>query len=156
MRKLDIQSGLFLLLLSMGICVGSLQHEVGSLTEPGSGFFPLATGLVLGILSILILIEGRRGSQDTAGFWAPAANRKGIFLTIFFILIFSFLLERAGFLFTTTLFFFLVSRFVSGHRWSTALFFGLATSVATYVVFSFLLRAPLPVGIVESMFSWIS
>jgi len=152
MRKLDIQSGIFLLLASVAICLGSLQHEVGSLTEPGSGFFPLITGLALGVLSLFVLIEGWKMDQDSVGFWAPAANRKGIFLTIFFILVFSFLLERAGFLITTTLFFFLVSRFVSHHRSSTALFFGLAASISTYVVFNYLLRAPLPGGIMERMF----
>jgi putative tricarboxylic transport membrane protein len=152
MRKLDIQSGIFLLVLSMGICAGSLQHEVGTLTEPGSGFFPLFTGLALWILSIIILVEGWKASRGSARFWEPGANQKGIYLAIAFILLFAFLLERAGFILTTTLFFFLVSRFVSRHRWSTALFFGVAASVATYVVFSFLLRAPLPGGIVESMF----
>ncbi|RJR51177.1 MAG: tripartite tricarboxylate transporter TctB family protein [Desulfobacteraceae bacterium] len=152
MRKLDIQSGIFLLLASVAICVGSLQHEVGSLTEPGSGFFPLVTGLVLGVLAILILIEGWKKEQDSAAFWSPAANKMGIFLTIVFILVFSFLLEWAGFLITTTLFFLLVSRFVSHHRWSTALFFGLAASISTYVVFNYLLRAPLPGGIVERIF----
>lgn len=152
MRRLDIQSGIFLLLLSVGICVGSLQQTVGTLTEPGSGFFPLLMGLVLGALSLFILIEGWKGSRDSVEFWLPAGNRKGIYLTVVFILVFAFLLERAGFLFTTTLFFFLASRFVSGHRWSTALFFGLAASITTFVVFNFLLRAPLPGGIVESMF----
>jgi len=152
MRKLDIESGIFLLLLSVGICVGSLQHEVGTLRGPGSGFFPLLTGVVLGVLSVLILIEGWKGRGESVGFWAPEANRKGILLTIFFVLVYALLLERAGFLFTTTLFFFLVSHFVSRHRWTRALLFGVAASVATYVIFSFLLHAPLPGGIVESWF----
>jgi putative tricarboxylic transport membrane protein len=152
MRKFDIHSGLFLLVLSVGICVGSLQHEVGTLTEPGSGFFPLVTGLLLGVFSVFILFEARKGGKESVGFWAPEANRKGISLTVLFVLVYALLLERAGFVFTTTLFIFLMSRFVSRHRWSRALFFGLAASVATYVVFRFLLHAPLPAGIVGRMF----
>jgi hypothetical protein len=53
---------------------------------------------------------------------------------------------------STTLFFVLFSRYVSGHRWRTAVFFALVTSLATYLVFSLLLHAPLPQGIMGRMF----
>jgi putative tricarboxylic transport membrane protein len=152
MRKYDIVSGLFLLAVSLAICGASFQFHVGTLTAPGSGFFPLVTGLVLGIFSILILVEARKSGKETVRFWAPEANKKGIYLTFLFILVYALLLERLGFIGTTVLFFLLVSRFVSGHRWSTAIFFALLTSLSTYFVFTILLRAPLPQGILERMF----
>ena len=55
MRKFDFLSGIFLLALSFAICIGSLRLHVGTLTGPGAGFFPLMTGLVLGVFSCLIL-----------------------------------------------------------------------------------------------------
>ncbi|OGP67518.1 MAG: hypothetical protein A2170_15015 [Deltaproteobacteria bacterium RBG_13_53_10] len=152
MRKYDIVSGLFLLAVALLICGGSSQLHVGTLTSPGSGFFPLVTGLCLGIFSILILVEARKLGKEHVKFWVPGANKKGIYLTFLFILFYAFLLERLGFIGTTVLFFLLMSRFVSGHRWSTAIFFGLVTSLSTYFVFTFLLRAPLPQGILERMF----
>ena len=152
MRKYDIISGLFLLAVALAICAGSLQLQVGTLTSPGSGFFPLVTGLILGIFSILILVGARKLSKEPVKFWVPGANKKAIYLTFLFILFYAFLLERLGFIGTTVLFFFLISRFVSGHRWSTAIFFGLVTSLSTYFVFTILLRAPLPQGILERMF----
>jgi len=152
MRKCDIISGLFLLAVALAICGGSSRLHVGTLTEPGAGFFPLVTGLALGIFSILILVEARKSSKEPIKFWLPGANKKGIYLTFLFILFYALLLERLGFIGTTALFFFLVSRFVSGHRWATAIFFGLVTSLSTYVVFTILLRAPLPQGILERMF----
>jgi hypothetical protein len=82
----------------------------------------------------------------------PGANKKGIHLTFLFILFYALLLERVGFIGTTIIFFLLISRFVSRHRWSTAVFFGLVTSFATYFVFTILLHAPLPQGILERIF----
>jgi len=152
MRKYDIVSGLFLLALSLAICAGSLRLNVGTLTAPSSGFFPLVTGLVLGIFSILILIEARKSGKEIVRFWASKANKKGIYLTFLFILVYALLLEHFGFIGTTILFFFLVSRFVSGHRWAIAVFFALVTSFSTYFVFTILLHAPLPRGFLERMF----
>jgi hypothetical protein len=86
------------------------------------------------------------------GFWASNANKKGIYLTFLFILVYALLLEHLGFIGTTLLFFFLVSRFVSGHRWATAVFFAFVTSFSTYFVFTILLHAPLPQGFLERIF----
>jgi putative tricarboxylic transport membrane protein len=152
MRKYDVLSGLFLLAMSLAVCGGSLRLSVGTFTAPGSGFFPLLTGLVLGIFSILIIAQARETSKGPVRFWAPAANRKGIYLSFLFILVYALLLERLGFVVSTTLFFILFSRYVSGHRWTTAVFFALVTSLATYFVFNLLLHAPLPQGIVGRIF----
>ena len=152
MRKFDVLSGLFLLAVSLAIFIGSMQLQVGTLTAPGSGFFPLLTGVVLGIFSILIIAQARDTSKVPVRFWAPAANRKGIYLSFLLILVYALLLERLGFIVSTTLFFVLFSRYVSGHRWRTAVFFALVTSLATYLVFSLLLHAPLPQGIMGRMF----
>ena len=152
MRKYDILSGLFLLVVSLAILGGSLQLQVGTLTAPGAGFFPLVTGLVLGIFSVLIIAQARETGKVPVRFWAPAANRKGIYLSFLFILVYALLLERLGFIVSTTLFFILFSRYVSGHRWTTAVFFALVTSLATYFVFNLLLHAPLPEGIMGRIF----
>jgi hypothetical protein len=152
MRKYDILSGLFFLLVSLAILGGSLQLQVGTLTAPGSGFFPLVTGLVLGVFSILIIAQAKDAGDLPVRFWAPAANRRGIYLSFFLILVYSLLLERLGFIASTTLFFILFSRLVSGHRWRIAVFFALVTSLATYFVFNQVLQAPLPAGIVERLF----
>lgn len=152
MRKFDIISGVFLLLVSLFICIGSMQMEVGRLNAPGSGFYPLVTGLALGIFSIIILIQARNQTKEGVRFWAPNANKKGILSAFVIILIYAMLLERIGFLSASVLFFILVSRFMSGHSWKTAVFFALVASFATYGVFKFLLNAPLPQGILEGVF----
>lgn len=152
MKKFDTISGLFLLVLSVAICTGSLRLHVGTFRAPGAGLFPLVTGVVLGVFSILILLEARRKAEEAIPFWVPGANIKAISLSFLVILIYALLLERLGFLASTLVFFLLISRFVSGHRWATALFFAGVASLATYSVFKFLLRSPLPSGILERFF----
>ena len=152
MKKFDTISGLFLLVLSIAICTGSLRLHVGTFRAPGAGLFPLVTGVLLGVFSILILLEARRKAEEAIPFWVPGANIKAISLSFLVILIYALLLERLGFLASTLVFFLLISRFVSGHRWGTALFFAVVASVATYSVFKFLLRSPLPPGILERFF----
>lgn len=152
MRRYDIISGFFLLFLSLAICTGAWLLKVGTLTEPTSGFFPMVTGLVLALFSIQIIVGARKLSSARVGFWAAEANRKGIYLALLFTLFYALFLEWLGFVISTIVFFILFSRFVSGHRWATAVFFGLAASISTYVVFSYLLHAPLPQGVVGGVF----
>jgi putative tricarboxylic transport membrane protein len=152
MRKFDTISGLFLLLVSVAICVGSLRLDVGTPNTPGSGFFPLLTGLVLAAFSIIILVQARKEEDKPVRFWEPGANRKGIYLSFLFILFYALLLERAGFVVSTIVFFILMSRFVCGHTWRTTILFSTVTAFATYAVFAYVLHAPLPTGLLGRMF----
>ncbi len=152
MKKYDTFSGFFLLLLSIAICIGSYRLNIGSPTSPGSGFFPFATGLALGVFSILILLEARRSKKEDERFWAQGANKKGIFLTFSLIFLYAILLERLGFIVTSLIFFILISRFVFYLKWKTSIFFSLFASFGTYFVFTILLHAPLPQGLFERIF----
>ena len=87
MKKFDTISGLFLLILSTAICIGSLRLHVGTFRAPGAGLFPLVTGVVLGVFSILILLEARRKAEEAIPFWVPGANIKAISLSFLVILI---------------------------------------------------------------------
>lgn len=152
MKKYDTISGLFLLFLSVAICLGSYRLKVGSLSSPSSGFFPFVTGLSLGVFSILILLEARKSKRKDERFWAQGANRKGIALTFLSIFLYAILLERVGFIATSLIFFILISRFVFYLKWTTCIFFSLIASFGAYFVFTILFGAPLPQGIFERIF----
>jgi len=152
MKRYDTISGLFLFALSIAICVGSYQLNIGTLTSPGSGFFPLMTGIGLGFFSILILIGAIKSKKEEVRFWALNANKKEIYLTFGLILFYALLLEQLGFIATSFIFFFLISRFVFYFKWMTSMFFAITTSFGTYIVFTILLHAPLPKGIIERIF----
>lgn len=152
MRKYDTISGLFLLFLSIAICIGSSKLKLGSPTSPGSGFFPFFTGLALGLFSILILLEARRSKKEDERFWAPGANKKEIFLTFSSILFYALLLERLGFIATSLIFFILINHFVFYLKWTTSIVFSIFVSFGTYLVFTILLHAPLPQGLLERIF----
>lgn len=152
MRKYDLISGLFLLFFSITICLLSVRYKIGTFNAPNSGFFPLLMGIVLGVLSILILVEARKKKISRIAFWAPKADKIGIFLSFVFVLLYALLIERIGFIATTAIFFFLFSRFISHHGWVTAFLFGVIASFSIYILFTYLLYAPLPRGLLEGLF----
>ncbi len=151
MRKFDLLSGGFLLTLALVICGLSLQFDVGQLNSPGPGFYPLTCGLSLGVFSILIILQALKQSHTVVRFWSTGANKKRIVTAFGIILLYALMLEPLGFVATTITFFLLISRFVSGHGWKTASFFSATATLCIYVVFRYLLHAPLPHGLLEGI-----
>ena len=57
MKKCDQWSGLFLLLVAVLICWGSLRMPYGSLHNPGPGFYPFWLGILLAGMSLGLIVE---------------------------------------------------------------------------------------------------
>jgi putative tricarboxylic transport membrane protein len=136
--------GVFLLLAAW-ICFEALQVPLGSFRMPGAGFFPLALGLALGALSVMLLglglLSPASGSTDA---WPE--RRVGFYL-VASIVAAVWLFEHAGFLLTMTLFLALTTRVLGKISWLTAVVLAVAGSAAAYVVFSRVLLIALPSGI---------
>src|SRR5437773_6134582 len=79
MRR-DLVSALFWLAVAIFAAAQGLALKLGSLKQPGSGFFPFWGGVVLGLLS-LVLVARSLGRQSAAGPLVPArvvaAPRRG-------------------------------------------------------------------------------
>ena len=65
--RVGIVPGVFLLLAAW-ICFEALQVPLGGLRMPGAGFFPLALGLTLAVLSVMLL---------ALNMFSPADGRTG-------------------------------------------------------------------------------
>src|SRR2546422_4094312 len=65
MRR-DLVSALFWLAVAIFAAAQGLALKLGSLKQPGSGFFPFWGGVVLGLLS-LVLVARSLGRQSAAG-----------------------------------------------------------------------------------------
>ncbi|MGF6372900.1 hypothetical protein OKW40_005716 [Paraburkholderia sp. RAU6.4a] len=62
----DYYGGVLMLLIGAGVVFKGLGYQVGSLTHMGPGYFPVAVGLVLAAMGVLIAMGARRQ--------APAAS----------------------------------------------------------------------------------
>jgi hypothetical protein len=54
----DIGAGLAFVVFGVAFAVGASAYELGSLLRMGPGFFPLALGIVLALLGVVIVAQG--------------------------------------------------------------------------------------------------
>ena len=146
MTRKDIVPAVFFFLLSLCICFESLRLGVGNWRKPGAGFFPVCSGIGLGILAVLVLVkswkmEGKGEGPRTPIFWW------GRVLCFLFLLVFIFLLDTLGFILTSFVFVGLMMRVVERKGWVTSSLVALFVALASYGLFQICLQSQLPKGI---------
>src|SRR5262245_35851233 len=103
------------LLLAVWISVEALQVPLGTFRMPGAGFFPLALGLILGLLSVLLW--GTRILAPVDGSTGAWPERREVLYLIGSVAAAVGLFEHLGFLFTMTLFLALTVRVLGKTNW---------------------------------------
>jgi hypothetical protein len=131
--------------------MGSLGLGLGSLGEPGPGFFPFVMAVFLVLFSLKHFVSslvkrGPSGSAPAERVWPESDGIKRILLTIMFLLGFIFALNYLGFVLNTLLFMFASLRFIEPQKWPRVFLIGSLTTVVSYSIFQFWLRSNLPVG----------
>lgn len=151
MKKADRLSGIFWLILAAAICIHSYQLGLGKYDNPGPGFLFFWSGLILGVLSIMILVLAMNRSDD-----ASEENQKNIFANVKWIkiasilaslVIYGLILERLGFLCSTIFLIAFLLRSMEYKKWYIIASVSIASSILSYVLFELLLEARLPKGI---------
>jgi putative tricarboxylic transport membrane protein len=147
MGKADSYSSLFWLVVSGLICFHALQLGVGTLSDPGSGFVFIFSGLVIGIFSLMNFVLSIRGKNE--GAFSPFKNVHWgkLMLDLGYILLYGVLLERLGFLLSTFLLLGLLLRTIESKRWYVILLVALGGAGGTYGIFELWLHSRLPRGV---------
>jgi len=151
MNKAETFAGALVLAIGAAILLGSIKFPYLVEGVPGPGFLPrwiaiglLGTGLVLtaqGIRARLVLQEAIQ--WPTAGGWARVGLMLGG-LAVSLVL-----LDKLGFLLTTTLFMAVVVFGLGVRSWRMLVSIPLLSAIGLYVVFAVWLRVPLPKGILS-------
>jgi putative tricarboxylic transport membrane protein len=138
---------IFWLVLSTAVCVESWSLKVGGLHNPGPGFLPFYTAILLGLLALISLLQTLKESEGPASeIWGGIQFGKlAILLGTLFLYVF--LLDRLGFLLGTFLLLLVLFRIVESYSWKIVLFSSLLTTAATYFFFVILLESRLPRGL---------
>jgi putative tricarboxylic transport membrane protein len=126
--------------------VESWSLKVGGLHNPGPGFLPFYTAILLGLLALISLLQTLKGAKGSASeIWGGIQFGKlAILLGALFLYVF--LLDRLGFLLGTFLLLLVLFRIVEPYGWKTVLFSSLLTTAGTYLFFVLLLESRLPRG----------
>ncbi len=147
MKRTYIIANLIWLLLSVAICMESYRLHIGGFRQPGPGFLLLFTGVLLGMLALISLIQWlREREQEGPKIWAGVNFLKlGLLVGVLFL--YSIFLPKIGFLLGTFLLLLFLFRVVKPYRWRKVFFASLLTIVVTYFFFAIILESPLPKGL---------
>ena len=147
MRRADRIAGAALLALAVAFSVGALkQYTYWGPNGPGPAFLPFWLGLVMAVLASLLLVGAMR-STDPGPDWLPRGEglqRLGLVIAI--TTAFVALLNVLGMALGTVLFLIVLLRRLDRQPWPLTVAVALATAGFNYLVFTYWLRVPMPVG----------
>ena len=148
MAKIDKIACFFWMGIGAILAIGSLKIQVGTLSEPGPGFLPLWSGVLLGAASVVHLLQLFKRNSDggAAPFWKEVHWLRGAWV-VGGLVTYSFTVEYLGFLLTTFLLMLILFSLYDRKRWGLAIGGSLAVISVTYVVFCVWLKVQFPSGI---------
>jgi putative tricarboxylic transport membrane protein len=120
----------------------------GGWGKPGSGFFPLLSGLGLGGLAVIMLFKSRFAKDTDENTPAQRAiSWKPLIITFGCLAGYTLLINTLGFTPTTFLFNSILVRMVGKKTWALSGSLGLGIALGAYLIFGFLLQTQLPEGL---------
>ena len=147
MKKTYIFANLFWTGLAVAVCIESLQLQIGSFHQSGPAFLPFLAAVLLGILSLISLLQTLKGTlQDDYNAWAKMSFLK-LGLVVASLFLYVLLLNTLGFLLDTFILLLFLFRVMEPYRWTKVLFASLLTIGAVYAFFVVLLDSRLPKGL---------
>lgn len=150
MRRYDLVSTLFLMVLAAYVTVSGFRLGFGEWREPGAGFLAVLSGMTLGGLAAVwfgMTFAKPRGSGEIARrFVADNGSLRKVGLTAGALIAFALLLGPLGFPLTTLAFMMFLLRVIEPQRWGLALALSVVTVVLCVVVFQVWLQVQFPEG----------
>ncbi len=151
MRRADLFSSVFWIILGGLICKWGYRLDLGTLSEPGSGFIIFWMGIVMMGLSLsifLITLFRKIEPVKRASLWSGVRWHKLIFVLVS-LLLYTYVLVPLGFLLSTSLLLILLFKFIEPQKWSIAVAGAILTVFISYAIFHLWLGSQLPKGILE-------
>ena len=129
---------------------GSVLLGLGTMREPGPGFFPFLAGCFFTLLALIVfvrsLVPGRGFQARISSLWKGAIWHRplavGLLMTGYILA-----LERIGFLLTSLMVLLIMLRAVEKFPWWKAILISIISSGCTFLLFNVLLKTTLPTGI---------
>ena len=141
MRR-DAVSGVFWLVVAAFASIHGVSLKLGTLHQPGPGFFPFWGGLVLALLAGILVVTSERARIATA---LAGIEWPKLLVVLAATLGYVVLLEPVGFGTVTFLFLLLLFR-LERKTWRFSAAAGLAGAAAAHALFQLWLKTQLPVG----------
>jgi putative tricarboxylic transport membrane protein len=149
MGRLDLYSSVFWLLFSIYIAIESYRLDLGSWHDPGPGYFPFGAALLFGSMALVVFLQSLREAFASRGMPGPREGFRwqNVVLVLVAMVLYTVLLNSAGFVLCTFLIVIFFVKVVALQRWTQSFMIALGMAVGSYLLFSIFLKAPLPRGI---------
>lgn len=148
MRRTGAITSILFLVFALVAFVDATKLPFGKASAPQPGFFPLILSVLLGVLSLLLLVEIFKERDEASNpFMLGRTTWKKIGLALGGLFSFALFFEILGYLVTTFLFITFLLRAVDQQRWRLAFTVAFWASLLSYLLFGLLLQSPLPSGI---------
>jgi putative tricarboxylic transport membrane protein len=143
----QVSSGIWLL-VSLIICMASLQYKIGTLSSPGSGFLPLLSGLAMGFFAAIGFFDAtlRKKKGEKWHNFLKGLSWKRALIILISLFSYAWLLDFIGFSLCTLLFIGFLLRVIDPQKWPLVIGWSVSITVASYLVFEVLLKAQMPKG----------
>jgi hypothetical protein len=149
MKWLNLASSIFMVCLSLVVCLKSIRLGIGEPRNPGMGFMPFLASSLFFLLSLVVLIRnligrGERGDKE------PQLTRKVFQKPIFLIIGLSgylFIFNILGFILATLLLIFLMLLIFDPKKWYMHIVIAAVAVNLSFLIFCKWLQVPLPTGI---------
>ncbi len=147
MRRLDLQSSFFWMIVSAGTVFLSFRLPFGSFATPGAGFLPFSVGVLMFLLSLILFIQSlSKEEEGRKGLWGKGGTRR-VLLILASLIVYGFLLESLGFILMTFLLMGFLLLAIGSQRIVLVFLISLSSSIGCYAVFQLWLEVQLPKGI---------
>jgi len=145
----DIIGSVVLILIGIGVVIGSIRLHVGTPLMPQPGFFPFLGGFLLIGLSLVLLVQGWLGRDK-----APRQPREAAFgewrrplILVVSMSVYTAVLEWLGYVLPTIALSVVILRVLGVTSWKVLILASVGLSVGTYVLFGRILGIDLPAGV---------
>jgi putative tricarboxylic transport membrane protein len=153
MRRKDIISGVFFLLVGAFFIFNALCLDLGTFSDPGPGLIPLLPGILLSVISAALVFKSYMGKEsqgkgeDSATHLADSLKWPPVvIITLVAMLVFAVVLQYLGFIVSSILMMLFLFKFIGKHPWIRSAL-GAASSVGIcYLVFQVWLSVQFPIG----------
>lgn len=144
----DTLSGLALFLVAVGAWLAARDLPLGTLHQPGAGFFPKSLAVLTGGLALLLAIRGLRiEAQNVRALWPDRGGLARVVGMTAVLLGYLVALEPIGYLLTTAGLFLILLRWMGRCSWPATISVATLAAGGSYVLFARWLMVSLPAGL---------
>ncbi len=148
-RIVDRILNIFWILFGAGICVESVRLRLWNPSGPGSGFIPFLSGLLIGMIGLLLFVGDRsKGSEreEMGKFWENPIARNRVFYLLASLCFMAVFMKKLGFLLTSVIVTILMIRTIEARRWVTLVAVSVGSCLVIFFLFKSLMQINLPKG----------